>query len=229
MRRIVLFRHGIVINRYFMLPMERYFLRRGWSVRNATYPTTRKLIEEHARDLSEELSSLRRELDRQGEPYELHAVTHSMGGLVLRYALTHFEMPELRRVVMLVPPNQGSVTARYFRNFLPYRWIFGDIAGRQLAADLPGIFAEAGVPSGLDFGIIAGDVPWRLWPAPLKRPHDGVVAVAETGLGQAPVKVVPYGHTPMLFVRSVWEEVEHFLEHGRFIGAAPAAIEAGHA
>jgi hypothetical protein len=30
------------------------------------------------------------------------------------------------------------------------------------------------------------------------------------------MKVVPYGHTPILFVRSVWEEVEHFLDHGTF-------------
>ena len=64
MRKVLVFRHGIVINRYFMLPMERYFLRRGYEVHNRTYPTTRKLIEEHARDLSEELMALHRGLGR---------------------------------------------------------------------------------------------------------------------------------------------------------------------
>lgn len=229
MRRIVFFRHGIAINRYFLLPMERYFLRRGWEVRNATYPTTKKLVEEHARDLSEEMLATRRELQRKGDPHEMYAVTHSMGGLVLRYALTHFEMPALRRAVMLVPPNNGSVTARFFRNFPPYRWIFGNIAGRQLAADPPGIFAEAGVPSGVEIGIIAGNVPWKLWPVRLQRPHDGVVAVAESQLDPFPLKVLPYGHTPILFVRSAWEDVEHFLEQGRFLEAASSRVKASYA
>jgi len=229
MRRVVVFRHGIVINRYFLLPMERFFLRRGWEVRNATYPTKRKLIEEHALDLSEELLAVRQELDRQDEPYELYAVTHSMGGLVLRYALTHFEMPTLKRAVMLVPPNKGSLTARYFRKFPPYRWIFGDVSGRQLSEEPPGIFAEAGVPVGVDIGILAGDVPYKLWPVPLKRPHDGVVAVEESRLEPFPLKVLPYGHTPILFVRYAWEEAMHYLEHGRFLESRPSRVEAKHA
>ena len=216
MRKVLVFRHGIVINRYFMLPMERYFLRRGYEVHNRTYPTTRKLIEEHARDLSEEMMALHRGLEARGEPHELYVITHSMGGLVLRYALTHFAMPPLRRAVMLVPPNRGSATGRFFRSFFLYRWIFGTKAGSQLAADPPGIFEAAGVPEGVEIGIIAGRVPYKLWPACLEKPHDGVVSVSEAALPPLPLKVVPYGHTPILFVRSAWEEAEHFLEHGRF-------------
>src|SRR4030095_16157183 len=197
MRRVVFFRHGIVINRYFMLPMERYFHRKGWDVRNRTYPTTRKHIEEHARDLSEDLLATDRELRRAGEPYEIYAVTHSMGGLVLRYALTHFSMPSIRRAVMLVPPNNGSCTARYFRRFPPYQWGFGNRSGRQLAADPPGVFAAAGVPDGIEIGILAGNVPWKLYPVPLSKPHDGVVSVEEARLAHYPLKVVPYGHTPI--------------------------------
>ncbi|MBI4600937.1 MAG: hypothetical protein HY721_03165 [Planctomycetes bacterium] len=219
MRRVLVFRHGIVINRYFLLPMERYFRARGWDVRNRSYSTTRKLIEEHARDLSEELLETARGLEREGEPCELYALTHSMGGLVLRYALTHFQMPPIRRAVMLVPPNQGSATARFFQRLFLYRWVFGAKAGGQLAAEPPGIFAEAGVPEGVEIGIIAGDVPWKLYPSGLERPHDGVVAVSEARLPPFPLKVLPYGHTPILWVRSAWEEAERFLEQGTFLEA----------
>ena len=216
MRRILVFRHGIVVNRYVMLPMERYFRRRGYEVHNRSYPTTRKLIEEHARDLSEEMMALAREAARRGEPHEFYAITHSMGGLVLRYALTHFEMPPIRRAVLIAPPNQGSATARAFKGFFLYRWIFGSKAARQLAEDPPGIFEAAGVPTSIEMGILAGSTRFRLYPVKLGKPNDAVVTLAEAMLPPFPIKVFPYGHTPILFVRSVWEEAEHFLENGSF-------------
>lgn len=229
MRKVLVFRHGIVINRYFLLCMERFFRRRGWDVRNRTYPTTRKFIEEHARDLSEELLAIDRELNALGEPHEIYLITHSMGGLVLRYALTHFAMPPLRRAVMLMPPNRGAKTARFFRNFFLYRWVFGTKAGSQLAADPPGIFEAAGVPEGVEMGIIAGNVRYVLWPAGLERPHDGVVTVSEASLPPFPLKVLPYGHTPILWIRSAWEEAERFLEHGSFVEAEGRAERPVHA
>ena len=216
MRRVLVFRHGIAINRYFMLPMERYFRRRGYDVHNRSYPTTRKLIEEHAEDLSREMLGIARDLEEGKEPYELYALTHSMGALVLRYALTRLEMPPIRRAVLMVPPNQGSVTARYFRSFPPYRWIFGQKSGRQLAEDPPGIFGTAGVPQSTEIGIIAGSVRWKLYPVELESPHDRIVSVSEARLPPFPLKVLPYGHTPILFRRAAWEEAEHFLQHGEF-------------
>ena len=216
MRRILIFRHGIVFNRYVLIGMERYFRRRGYEVHNRTYPTTRKYIEEHARDLSEEMVALERDLNQRGDPYEFYAITHSMGALVLRYALTHFQMPRFHRAVMFVPPNQGSATARHFRSSLVYRWIFGSKAASQLSGERPGIFQAAGVPEAVDIGIIAGSVQWKLYPVPLEEPHDAIVSVSEAALPPFPLKVLPYGHTPLLFVRPAWEEAEHFLEHGRF-------------
>jgi hypothetical protein len=216
MRRLLVFRHGIVINRFPMIPMERYFRRKGYEVHNSSYPTTRKFIEAHARDLSEELMSLARPLEKQSEPYELSVITHSFGGLVLRYALAHFQMPPIHRAVQFVPPNRGSATARYFKNWFLYRQIFGTKAGSQLAEDPPGIFGAAGFPDGVDMGIIAGEVKWKLLPAKLEKPHDGVVAFAEACLPPLRIKRLPYGHTPILFVRYAWEEAEHYLRHGRF-------------
>jgi pimeloyl-ACP methyl ester carboxylesterase len=216
MRKILVLRHGIVVNRYVLLPAERYFRRRGYEVHNRTYRSTRKHIAEHARDLAGELQEIEARARSNGEPYEIYGVGHSLGGLVLRYALTHFPLPAIRRAVLIASPNQGSATARYFKGFPPFRWIFGTRAARELAADPPGIFGEAGIPQGVEIGVLAGSVRWKLYPTRLEKPHDAIVSVAEAILPPFPHKVLPYGHTPILFARTTWEETEHFLAHGRF-------------
>ena len=216
MRRVVVFRHGICINRLFLSGMARHFRGLGYDVHNCTYPTTRRYVEHHARDLSEELLEIHSELERLGEAHELYVITHSLGGLVLRYALTHFQMPPIRRAVLFTPPNLGSATARFFRNFFLYQWVFGSMAGAQLSADLPGIYGECGVPDACEMGIIAGQVPWKLYPVPLDKPHDSIVALSEARLPPYPLKVLPYSHTLILFRRKAWEEAAYFLEHGQF-------------
>lgn len=216
MKRILVFRHGIVINRVFMLPLERHFSRLGYEVHNTTYPTTRRLIEEHARDLCDELEGIRVANVAAGEDHELFVITHSLGGLVLRYALTHLSPPPVKRAVQIAPPNGGSATARAFKKFPPYRWIFGGQAGRQLTEEPPGIFEACGVPTGVEIGIIAGTGGLKLWPHALEKPHDGVVTVEETRLGNVPHTTLPYNHTTILFRRRTAETAAHFLEHGAF-------------
>jgi pimeloyl-ACP methyl ester carboxylesterase len=215
LRRILILRHGILINRWFLEPMASYFRRRGYEVYNSTYRSTRKLIEEHARDLSEEVRRIESTLPA-GIDHELYFIAHSMGALVLRYALTHFPMPPVRRIVLVTPPNQGSITARWLARFSPYRWVAGTRAGAQLAAEFPGIYTECGIPLGTEIGIIAGRVRLHLLPVPFAGPHDGVVEVEEARLDAFPVKELRYGHTPMLFSRRMWEEARHFLEQGTF-------------
>ena len=216
-RRVLVLRHGILISRLFMGWMARYFRRRGYTVHNRSYHSTRKTIQEHAEDLSREIREHADEQEKLGGEYEFYAVTHSVGGLILRYALSHFPMPPLRRVVQVVPPNQGSATARHFRRFALYRWIYGDKSGAQLASDPPGIFEECGSPRNIELGIIAGTRGFQVYPVPLPEPHDGVVSLEETRLDDFPVKQLPFNHTPILWRRRTCEEVEHFLEHGRFL------------
>lgn len=213
---IVVFRHGILLNRYLMLPLERRLRRRGFDVRNASYPTTRRTIEEHARDLADELRRIDDERRERGVDGSIDAVTHSMGGLVVRYALTHLEVPRIRRVVQIVPPNRGSVTARTMERFPPYRWLYGRRSGAQLAERPEGIFEACGVPEGVEWGIIAGTGGWRLLPMRLPSPHDGIVSREEARLGEFPLLELPYSHTAILFRRRTAEEVAAFLETGSF-------------
>ncbi|MGH7378364.1 MAG: esterase/lipase family protein, partial [Candidatus Methylomirabilales bacterium] len=163
-----------------------------------------------------------RPLRQAGTPHEVNFVTHSMGGLVVRHLLTHDPPERVRRFVMLVPPNNGSLKARRFarspgyRHF--YRLVYGRRAGAQLASEPPGVFEACGIPRGVEMGVIAGtggsrfSIPTHA----LAGEHDGVLTVEETALPGVPLKKVPYGHTTILFRPQAWREVAHFLDHGRF-------------
>lgn len=207
-------RHGILLNRWFLAPMARYFTGLGYEVYNSSYPSTRKTIQDHAKDLYEEI---RRVAASAGNDVEIYFVTHSLGGLVLRYLLTHYEVPRTRRAVQIVPPNQGASVARQLKDDLFYRWVYGRHAGRQLTEDPEGIFAECGVPKNVEIGILAGVLsPLRVINVPVERPHDGVVSYREALLGDFPVLKLRVGHTPALFLPSVWRHVAFFLENGQF-------------
>lgn len=225
--RLLFLRHGIIINRWFLEPMARHFRRRGYIVHNRSYPSTRKLIAEHAADFHREAMdeiAAARAAAGGAEP-EVYFITHSLGGLVLRWMLTHHEVPGARRAVLLVPPNRGSLKARHHADFLPFRLLYGGRAGEQVSGDPAGIIDGCGIPRGIDIGIIAGaSSPPQIFPAPLPKPHDGVVALEETRLGGFPVLPYPCSHTLILLAPGAWREAGHFLEHGRFRGRAEPAI-----
>lgn len=47
----------------------------------------------------------------------INFVTHSLGGILVRQYLKEYHIPRLQRVVMLVPPNQGSEVVDKLGNF----------------------------------------------------------------------------------------------------------------
>ena len=147
---------------------------------------------------------VRRQLEAEaatGAPYA--AVGHSLGGLILRAALAGWPaaLPAPRCVVMLGTPSQTPRLARRFRGWWLYRWVNGE-AGQLLAQ--PEFFDALPVPA-VPLTVIAGT---RGWPAALSLfggdANDGVVAVAETRLGEARTVVeLPASHTFMMNNRQV--------------------------
>ena len=99
--------HGWGVRASSMAALAEMLHRAGYSVLNYDYPSSKKSIRQHAEMF---LSRYRREHLRG----KICFLTHSMGGLILRCALAEMSESECRAIdaiVMLGPPNQGSLLA----------------------------------------------------------------------------------------------------------------------
>jgi pimeloyl-ACP methyl ester carboxylesterase len=128
------------------------------------------------------------------EPVAL--IGHSLGGLLLRHALSDVPSLPVHRLVMLGTPNRAPRRARRVEGWLPFR-VFARSSGALLAsaqrlADIPG----PAVP----YTIVAGTGGYRWLSKPFgTEPHDGVVAVSETRINDADEPVLlDVSHTFMM-------------------------------
>jgi Lysophospholipase len=203
--------HGLGRTTRSMRPLAVEGARRGYRVRNLGYASRRAAIFAHAERVGLALSAL-------SDDGPLHAVTHSMGGIVLRAALAGgWLAPErLGRVVMLAPPNGGSELADWLCRTPFFRLVLGP-AGPELRTGSGGI-PSALPPVSFALGIIAGAVKRRTVAASLfGGPNDGKVSVACTRLeGMRDFLVVPRGHTFIVTAPEVIGQTFHFLAHGTF-------------
>ncbi|HEV8051689.1 MAG TPA: hypothetical protein VGP47_04275 [Parachlamydiaceae bacterium] len=146
-------------------------------VKNWDYPTREKKINEHAEDLVVYLQDWAAEAP--GKP--IHFLTHSMGGLVLRAAISHPDCPpeaKIGKAVLLAPPNKGTVWGRMLSGYFLPEWIAGDESGREILSEHD--FEYLGqFPDTKKVMVIAGNL--SLNPL-IEGENDGTVKVDETYL-----------------------------------------------
>ena len=144
----VIFLHGLARTSNSMNQIEAAFKEEGYLTANIDYPSRQHPIEE--------LSSMAIEdgIERCGDADILHFITHSLGGILVRYYLEENEIENLGRVVMLAPPNQGSEVVDVWRNVPGFEALNGP-AGMQLGTDEDSIPHQLG-PVEFELGIIAG-------------------------------------------------------------------------
>ena len=184
----------------------------GYHVFNYDYESRKNEIDSLVTDLQQYLETCcsRKESD-------LHFVTHSLGGILVR-ALIARERPEnLGRVVMLSPPNKGSQTVDLLKDYPLFKKILGP-ASLQLGTD-PESFPNRLGPADFELGIITGDRtidPVSSWIIP--GVDDGKVAVENTKLeGMADFRIVNVSHAYIMENSEVVLEVINFLRDGSFI------------
>jgi hypothetical protein len=204
--------HGALRGRAGLWPTARYLRHHGLAPLVFGWTTRRGSLDDHARALErfidERLSG--RRVERLG------FLTHSMGGLVVRAYLAGTgarRQSAGQRVVMLAPPNRGSLLAQRHARRRAFRWLYGG-AGRELQ---PERVRELPLPpASADVLVLAGG---RLDGRPGFHPglpgnDDGVVALEETVLGDRQPELVGGLHAFLQWRPAVLRRAVGFLRTG---------------
>jgi triacylglycerol lipase len=213
-RECVVLLHGLARTWRSMEKLAEALQAEGYYAVNLDYPSRKKTIERLAVEVIPE--GIERCKDVSAK--RIHFLTHSMGGIVLRYYLASHEIDRLGRVVMISPPNHGSEVADTLRKNVLYRWFMGP-AALELGTDGDSLTEKLG-PADYSLGIIAGSHYsfFDAWFASLiPGEDDGKVSVESAKLeGMADFLVVPGTHTFIMANDDVIAQSIHFLRHGHF-------------
>lgn len=214
--------HGLGRTEASLWAMDEVLSEAGYATVRVGYQSTKATVETLAPPTLEEA------IDACPADETVHFVTHSMGGILLRYWLAVQEdLPEqLGRTVMLGPPNEGSELVDQLESLPPFHWINGP-AAVQLGKD--GI-AQSLPPVDYPVGVIAGDISLNpLYSALIEGKDDGKVAVEDTLVdGMTDHVTLSTSHTFMMNNPVVLAQTLHFLEFGMFVEDMnlPGALDA---
>ena len=209
----VILLHGLARTNRSMLKIEKALKTAGYDVFNCSYPSRKKAIEL----LSEtSIETAIQHCRGNFQPQRIHFVTHSMGGILIRFYLAQHDIDNLGRVVMLAPPNAGSELVDRLSRYQLFTLINGP-AGKQLGTDASSLPNSLG-PVDYEVGIIAGNKSINLLSFGLiPGENDGRVSTQNARLeGMTDFIVLPYTHTFMMNRPKVIEQTLHFLQRGRF-------------
>jgi len=208
----VILLHGLGRSSRSLARLEADLAGQGYSVLNLDYPSLKYPIEYLAEEvIHPEVARL-----SASSPAKIHFVTHSMGGIVVRYYLKHHRVPGLGRIVMLSPPNQGSELADLLKRSALFERFMAP-AGRELGTDRDSLPQRLG-GADFDLGVIAGSRSYNpINSLILDGPDDGTVTVESTRMpGLADFIVLPCSHNSIIRNNTAIGQVIHFLKHGAF-------------
>ena len=203
--------HGLSRTPRSMSKLARALSAEGYRVVNVGYPANSHPIDVLADYLDGQIRQ-----HCKGSGQRVHFVTHSMGGIVLRYYLDTRQCPDLGRVVMLGPPSSGSELVDLGRTVPFLRRHLGPSRGQlgTRPSDLPAQLA----PPRYELGIIAGNRSLNpVFSLIIPGEDDGMVSVERTkAAGMKDFLVVPHSHTFIMRSSEVIRQSIRFLREGIF-------------
>jgi len=210
----VILLHGLARSSGSMEKLASRLTDAGYAVANIGYPSRKQTVESLATlALDQGLTQCHR---IAGDNAVVNAVTHSMGGILVRQYLDKNPAAISGRVVMLAPPNNGSEVVDKFRDLPGYKWLNGP-AGRQLGTGRDSLPRSLGAAE-FDLGIIAGTRSINLLLSQvLPNPDDGKVSVESARLeGMCDFMTVAVSHPFIMRNDEVIGQVLHYLAKGNF-------------
>jgi pimeloyl-ACP methyl ester carboxylesterase len=208
----VVLMHGLSRGEGSMRLLQETLIFHGYRVVNHAYPSEEAQIE----DL---IGHVGRAVNRCGFQ-QVHFVTHSLGGILVRAWLRDRRPALMGRVVMLAPPNHGSEIVDMLADEPRLAGLIDTVSGPatlQLGTDENSLPNQLG-PVDFELGVIAGNRFINPIGALLiDGPHDGTVSVASTMVeGMRDHIVLPTTHTLIMMNPVVIAEVLEFLRWGSF-------------
>jgi triacylglycerol lipase len=215
--------HGLNRSWRAMQPMADALRSAGYSTANVDYPSQAGPIEILAPMAVETgLGEC-----RSAGAKRIHFVTHSIGGILLRYSYQSSPIPDLGRVVMLAPPNEGSEVIDVTRDW-PTSDLFAGEAGLQLGTGPDSVPLQLG-PVDFELGVIAGTGSINfVMSAMLPEPNDGKVSVASTRVdGMDDFLMVDNSHRYITESVEVIRNTKSFLRDGAFVDSVAQSVAVG--
>lgn len=184
----------------------------GYSIVNLDYPSRKLQIESL---VNQHILPVVKQCEANNFK-QIHFLTHSMGGILLRYYLSKHSMQNLGKTVMLAPPNQGSEVVDKLGH-LSLFFLLNGPAGKQLGTDKHSIPMQLG---NIDFdsGIIMGNKSLNpLLSLLIPGKNDGKVAVERAKInGMKDFLLVANSHSFIMQRPQVIYQALYFIQNGIF-------------
>lgn len=205
----VILLHGIMNKSFMMNRIEKGLVKEGYEVVNWGYPSYQNTIEEHAKSLDNVVRKIKNN-------ETINFVGFSLGCIIIRYYLTHYKVANVKRFVMIAPPNHGSEQADYRYNWA--RFILGEKSFKQLRAKNKDYYINMGIPS-CEIGIIAGGKGnSKGYSKVLPGDDDGAVSLESAKIdGIKDFIQLKHEHTELILRKDTVDNVVSFIETGKFI------------
>ena len=184
----------------------------GYHIINVNYPSRKleisQIVKQHIRPVIEKCETKHFK--------KIHFLTHSMGGIILRYYLSTNNIQKPGKTVMLSPPNQGSEIVDKL-GALPIFYLLNDPAGRQLGTNEDSVPIQLG-DLNFDAGIITGNKTINpLLSLIIPGKNDGKVSVKRAKIkGMKDFLVVPSTHSFIMQRTHVIHQALYFIKNGHF-------------